>query len=158
VNKVRGVYRPPCLSQPAGRIRVAGFTLIEAVVALALIGGVGIALFSWINSNIMALSRVQDANARVEATANALEFMNTVNPMLKPEGKAAFGNYQLKWKAAPITALQDGANYPSGISLFQFALYDNVVTIETAEGESWFAFTLRQVGYKRVRDMRLPFG
>lgn len=158
MNEACGVSRPPRLPQPARRIRIAGFTLVEAVVALALIGGVGIALFSWINSNIMALSRVQDANARAEATANALEFMNTVNPMLKPEGKAAFGTYQLKWKASAVTALQDGANYPSGISLFQFALYDNVVTVETAEGESWFAFTLRQVGYKRVRDMRLPFG
>jgi general secretion pathway protein I len=140
------------------RLRVGGFSLIEAVVALALIGGVGIALFSWINSNIMALGRVQDANARAEATANALEYMNTVNPMLMPEGKASFGNYQLKWKAAPTTTLQDGANYPSGVSLYQFALYDNVVSLQTRDGDPWFDFTLRQVGYKRVRDMRLPFG
>jgi general secretion pathway protein I len=135
----------------------AGFSLIEAVVALALIGGVGIALLSWINSNIDALGRVQDANARAEATVNVLEFMNTVNPMLTPEGKATFGTYQLTWKATPITAKQDGANYPGGVSLYQLSLYENVVAVASMGGDPWFSFTLRQVGYKRVRDLRLPF-
>ena len=138
-------------------LRVRGFSLIEAIVALALIGGVGIALLGWINSNITALNRVQDANARAEATANVLEYMNTVNPMINPEGKASLGGYQLAWKAAPVTAVEDGANYPSGISLYQFALYDNAVKVQTADGQPWFDLTLRQVGYKRVREIRLPF-
>jgi general secretion pathway protein I len=141
-----------------GRRQNAGFSLVEAVVALALIGAVGIALLSWINGNIEALTRVQEANARAQATANVVEYMNTVNPMQNPEGKAALGNYQLRWRATAVTALQDGANYPSGISLFQFALYDNVINVESRDGAPWFDFTLRQVGYKRVRDLRLPFG
>ena len=116
------------------------------------------ALFSWINSNIMALGHVQDANARASATANVLEFMNTVNPMVTPEGKATLGAYRMTWKAVPVTALQDGTGYPSGISLYQFALYDNAIALETLDGTPWFNFTLRQVGYKKVRDLRLPFG
>ena len=83
--------------------------------------------------------------------------MNTVNPMLNPEGKASLGAYQIAWKAAAITAQEDGANYPSGVSLYQFALYDNAVSVRTADGAPWFDLRLRQVGYKRVRDIRLPF-
>ena len=150
-------FAPPRRGQTSRRARILGFSLLEAVVALALIGGVGMALFAWINSNVMALSRVQDANARAEATANVLEYMNTVNPMSNPEGKATLGTYRLNWKAAPITATQDGAAYPSGIGLYQFALYDNVIKVETTDGEPWFNLTLRQVGYKRVRELRLPF-
>jgi general secretion pathway protein I len=135
-----------------------GFSLIEAVVALALIAGVGMALFSWINSNIEALGRVQDANSRAAATANVLEFMSTVNPMTLPEGKADLGGYRMTWKAAAVTAAQDGTGYPTGMSLYQFALYDNLIAIEKTDGTPWFNFTLRQVGYKKVRDLRLPFG
>jgi general secretion pathway protein I len=135
-----------------------GFSLLEAVVAMALIAGVGMALFSWINSNIEALGRVQDANSRAAATANVLEFMSTVNPMAMPEGKADLGSYRMTWRAAAITATQDGTNYPSGLSIYQFGLYDSLIAIEKTDGTPWFNFTLRQVGYKRVRDLRLPFG
>jgi general secretion pathway protein I len=135
-----------------------GFSLLEAVVAMALIAGVGMALFSWINSNIEALGRVQDANSRAAATANVLEFMSTVNPMTTPEGKADLGAYRMTWRAAAVTAAQDGTGYPSGVSLYQFALYDNLIAIEKTDGTPWFNFTLRQVGYKKVRDVRLPFG
>jgi general secretion pathway protein I len=141
-----------------GGRRSRGFSLLEAVVAMAIIAGVGMALLSWINSNIEALGRVQDANSRAAATANALEFMSTVNPMTTPEGKADLGGYRMTWKAAAITAAQDGTGYPSGTSLYQFALYDNLIAIEKTDGTSWFNFTLRQVGYKKVRDLRLPFG
>lgn len=137
---------------------VRGFSLLEAIVALALIGGVGIALFSWINSNIMALGRVQDINSQAAATTNVVEFMNTVNPMITPEGKTTLGSYRVIWKAAPVTAIQDGASYPSGISLYQLALYDNVIALERLDGTPWFNFTLRQVGYKKVRNIGLPFG
>ena len=135
-----------------------GFSLLEAVVAMALIAGVGMALFAWINSNIEALARVQDANSRAAATANVLEFMSTVNPMSTPDGKADLGGYRMTWKAAAVTAAQDGTNYPSGMGIYQFALYDNLIAIEKTDGTPWFNFTLRQVGYKRVRDLRLPFG
>lgn len=135
-----------------------GFSLLEAVVAMAIIAGVGMALFSWINSNIEALGRVQDANSRAAATANVLEFMSTVNPMMAPEGKADLGNYRMTWRAAAVTAAQDGTGYPSGVSLYQFALYDNLIAIERTDGTPWFNLTLRQVGYRKVRDVRLPFG
>jgi type II secretory pathway pseudopilin PulG len=135
-----------------------GFSLIEAIVALALIGGVGIALFSWINGNIMALGRVSEANSRAETTTNVLEFMNTVNPMLTPDGKTTLGRYAISWKASPVTAVADGASYPSGTGLYQLALYDNVISVAAPDGTPWFNFTLRQVGYKKVRELRLPFG
>ena len=125
---------------------------------MAIIAGVGMTLFSWINSNIEALERVQDANARAAATANVLEYMSTVNPMTTPEGKADLGSYRMTWRAAAVTATQDGTGYPSGMSLYQFALYDNLVALEKSDGTPWFNFTLRQVGYKKVRDLRLPFG
>jgi len=140
-----------------GKRRQQGFTLLEAIVAMVLIAGAGMALFSWINTNIISLSRVQEINAQAEAQANVLAYMDTVNPMMMPEGKAELGSYRLQWKAEAVTAVQDGANYPYGISLYQLALYRTAIQVEKADGRHWFDMALRQVGYKKVRELRPPF-
>lgn len=130
--------------------RQRGFSLLEAVVAMVLISSAGYALFGWINSNIMALNRIHETNARSEAMQNTLEYMNGVNPMLKPEGSASLGQYKIRWESKPITLLQDGNG------LYQLALYDTLVKAETGEAQPWFEFRLRQVGYKKVRELLPP--
>lgn len=134
-----------------------GFTLIEAIVALVLIGTTGMALFGWINSNIITLNRVQEINAENAATINAVEYMNNINPMISPEGQANLGAYRLSWKAEPTIEPRDGANYPYGISLYQLGIYQTRITIQKPDGPFWFAFTLQQVGYKKVRELSLDF-
>jgi general secretion pathway protein I len=130
--------------------RQRGFSLLEAVVAMVLISGAGYALFGWINSNIMALNRIHETNARSEATQNILEYMNGINPMLKPEGSASLGQYKIRWESRPITLIQDGN------SLYQLALYDTLVKADSGETQPWFEFRLRQVGYKKVRELLPP--
>lgn len=148
---------------PANRRRAAvdrkgrqtGFTLLEAIVALVLVSTAGLALFGWINTNIMALTRVQDANARSEATVNILEYMERVNPMLTPEGHARFGTYTMHWHSQPVTNVIDGANYPRGVSLYQLALYSTAISVKTDGNQAWFDMKLQQVGYKKVRTISL---
>ena len=130
-----------------------GFTLLEAIVALVLVSGAGMALFSWVNTNIATLYRVQEASARAEATRNALEYLRTVNPMRTPEGETPLGEYSVRWRSSSLSPVMDGVNQFQGISLYQFALYDSHVELVRASGEPWFDFELRQVGYKRVRTL-----
>jgi general secretion pathway protein I len=133
----------------------SGFTLLEAIVAMVLISGAGLALFGWINANLSTLGRVKAVSNQVEATQNILEYMVRVNPMLTPEGEVDFGSYRLSWQAEPVTAIQDGYGYPAGISLYQFALYDTKVNISKPEGGAWFDLQLRQTGYKKVRNSNM---
>ena len=137
--------------------RQRGFTLLEAIVALVLIATTGMALLSWVNSNVIALQRVQSANAQDAATLNALQYMHSINPMATPEGNASLGDYTLRWSAEVTAEARDGANYPSGISLFQIAMFQTRVTLQTADGKDWFDFTMQQVGYKKVREILAPF-
>ena len=137
--------------------RSAGFTLIEAMVAMVIIGGAGMALFTWVNASIVALRRVEDANARSAATANAIEYMQSVNPMLKPEGQVSLGAYQLSWKAQPQTPITDGAGRLMVASQFQLALYDTQVKATRSDGSFWFDFKMTLVGYKRLRQFINPF-
>ena len=135
--------------------RQRGFSLLEAVVAMVLVASLGMALFSWINTNLISLQRTHEANLQAEATHNILEYMHTVNPMLTPQGKIDLGSYTLAWDALPRAPAKDGSGYPAGISLWQLALYETKVTVTRAEGSAWFDLQLTQVGYKRVRSMWL---
>jgi len=132
--------------------RQTGFTLLEAIVALVLISSAGLALFSWINGNIMALNRIHDVNARSEAAANILEYMDRVNPMLTPEGEAPLGAYSIKWRAQATSNITEGVGYPRGQSLYQMALYSTAVSVRQASDKIWFELKLQQIGYKRVRS------
>lgn len=136
--------------------RQHGFTLIEAIVALVLIGTTGMALFSWINTNIITLNRIQESNLESAATVNVLEYMNNVNPMIQPQGSADLGAYRITWTATASTAPQDGAGYPFGISLYQLALFQTRVTVKKPDGKFWFEFMLQQVGYQKVRENFIP--
>lgn len=124
--------------------------MLEAVVAMVLISGAGYALFGWINSNIMTLNSIREANARAEATQNILEYMDSVNPMLKPEGTASLGQYRIRWESKPETLIQDGTG------LYQLALYDALVKVENGQTRPWFDFRVRKVGYKKVREILPP--
>ncbi len=133
----------------------SGFTLLEAIVAMVLISGAGMALFSWINQSITSLTKIQEVNARSEATMNILEFMDRVNPMLTPDGTAPLGAYSIRWHAQPISNVVEGANYPRGMSLYQLALYRTDISIRTLQEKPWFELSLQQVGYKKVRSISL---
>ncbi len=128
------------------------------MVALVIIASAGLALFSWLNTSIASLRRVEDANARSAAMVNAIEFMQSVNPMLRPEGRMDLGEYRIGWQASAITNVIDGSGYPRGISHYQLALYDTVVkATRGARDDYWFEFRLKLVGFKRVRLSVNPF-
>ena len=117
---------------------------------MVLISGAGYALFGWINTNIMTLARIQETNARAEATQNILEYMDSVNPMLKPQGNTRLGAYKIRWDATPISLVQQGHG------LYQLALYDTVVKADSGQSRPGFEFRVRQVGYKKVREAEPP--
>lgn len=133
-----------------------GFTLLEAIVALVLISTVGMALFSWINRNLDTLARVQEAGERDRLVRNGLEWMDTVNPMAEPQGSVEFGPVTVEWDAETAWERRDGMTKDGSQSLYQLALYDTEVTVTGADDRR-VEFTLRQVGYDRVRDFQLPF-
>jgi general secretion pathway protein I len=129
--------------------------LLEAIVALVLLSSTGLALFSWINTNLISLQRVAEIQRHDRLTRSALEFMETVNPMTQPRGENRLGPYTIRWDARPVLPPRDGIGYPGGVSLFQVGLYDTDVDIAPAEGQGHVQFTLRQVGYRQVREPSL---
>ncbi|OQW93346.1 MAG: hypothetical protein BWK79_11635 [Beggiatoa sp. IS2] len=132
-------------------MRSLGFTLLEAIVALVLITTSGMALLNWINTNLLALEHVQQAQQRHMATRNALAFMETVNPLEKPNGEMIFDDYTIKWETTAVELPKDGINAFGDVGFFQIGLYDTQVEVDSVD-KMLARFTLRQVGYKQVRE------
>lgn len=137
--------------------RIAGFTLLEAIVAMALLGAAGMALYSWLNTSFLTLSRVQDANLRTEATRNILAYMEANNPMLQASGEEKMSGYNFSWQAKPLAEPRQNANYPFGTGLYQIGMYETTVDVRKSDGTNWFSFKIRQVGHKKTLEFRLPF-
>ncbi len=124
---------------------------------MVILASAGMALFSWVNASIVSLRRVEEANARSLAMNNVIEYMQSVNPMQRPEGDFDFGPYRIRWQAVASTALIDGSGYTLGLSNFQLALYDTQVKAFRKDESLWFDMRLKLVGFKKVRGLLNPF-
>lgn len=134
----------------------AGFTLLEGLVAIALLAGTMFAIFTLVGGVLSSANRVGRSNETAQVTLNALEVMSIVNPMLQETGEIDLGPYVVSWKSVATTPVSDGVGYPVGVSLYQLALYKANVRIEGPQGNLLAEFGLRQVGYRRVRDPTPP--
>jgi general secretion pathway protein I len=90
-----------------------------------------------------------------------MSLLDTVNPMERPEGSQSLGNYTVYWRSTPLTAPIDGVGFPAGQSLYQLAMYRTDVQVyrQAARRDTspFLSFDLRQIGWKQVRQFRLPF-
>ena len=64
----------------------AGFTLLEGLVAIALLAGTMFAIFTLVGGVLNSAHRVGRSNEAAQVTSNALEVMSVINPMLQEAG------------------------------------------------------------------------
>jgi prepilin-type N-terminal cleavage/methylation domain-containing protein len=130
----------------------AGFTLLEAMVAIAVLAAVLLPLYELISNVSRSAFRVDEANRRAEIETDALNIMSTINPMDKPAGSIDLGPYAVRWAAQTLIEPIDGSAYPSGISAFSIGLYNAKVDVTAPDGRILVSFPLRMIGYKHVRN------
>lgn len=136
-------------------VKQRGFTLLEAIVSFVLIASTGIALLSWINTNLISLHRIQQTQNHRDAVRNALAFVKTLNPLENPQGKETVGIYTFQWHAKAVESPRDVIASSGAIGLFQIGLYEVEIEI-SQKNEMLTKFTVRQVGYKQVREPAEP--
>ena len=134
--------RPPPVNEAE-----AGFGLLEGLVAIALLAGTMVAIFALVGNTLSSAYRVGNSNASVQITLNAIETMAAINPMVQGSGKIDLGPYTVSWTSALATPVIDRSG-----SLYQIGLFNSDVRVEDRPGSILARFTLRQIGYRRVRD------
>jgi general secretion pathway protein I len=86
-------------SRSPGRVNPAGFALLEAIVALALLAGTGLAMFAWIQQNTQAATRLRVHEQEAQLFNSAQALVQLVNPLKQPNGALDAGDLRIQWRA-----------------------------------------------------------
>lgn len=132
-------------------MRERGFSLLEAIVALAILASAGLALFASLGQSVQMVGRAEHAREVDAALRNALAWMERVNPMQAPQGEQEMGAYQLRWQAEPLEPPRDGATGALFPGLYEVGLYRVGLEI-WRDGELQREAELNRVGYRQVRQ------
>ena len=138
--------------------RQRGFSLLEAMVAVLIVGTLAATCFALLARSLSLSSRIQAELDRSRVIASALEVVRRSNPMAEQEGRFELEDCVVSWTSKPSLATRRNAVPPNSQGPFEVGLYE-VLVRGTRHGQAWFEFTIEQVGYRRVLEgVGAPFG
>ena len=127
-----------------------GFSMIEALVALAVLGACLVPMATFVSQSALRLNLAGEANARALAQQDILSFLETVNPTVDPTGHIELGQHVVSWTSLPILPPNVKIRPGAGLTQYSTGLYRVAVTVSTPSADPWFTFEARKVGYRRI--------
>lgn len=144
-----GTFRHP---RSHRRARQAGFTILEAIVALAVFAGGAIALYSLYAANISALLRAGDAIRQEPLVRQAVERLSAMNLPGEGSGEFAVEGVNFIWTARQMEPYRQGQNMDGRLGSHRFGLYE--VDFSAVEaGRVLGRYRMRLVGHQFVRSV-----
>lgn len=132
--------------------RHAGFSLLEAIVALAIFSMGAMALYGWLASSLRTIERVQAGSERAATMQLALDAVRGLNPMLTPSGRREIADLDVVWASTAIEPPRAVVTQTGLPTIFEAGLYRVDVRVLRA-GEQLVRFDVRQTGYRQVREL-----
>lgn len=129
---------------------VRGFSLLEAIVALAILAAAGLALFTALTQSLQMLGRAERARELDRAMRNALLVVERVEPSRQARGEADVGGYLLRWTLEPIEPPKPGATGFLQSGYYEVGLYRVRIQL-WRDGVLEHAAEVRRAGYRQVR-------
>jgi len=137
--------------------KMQGFGLLEALIALVLIAGVGFTLLAWVQQNLDTLGRLRVYYEEQETRRMIQDWSLVLNPMNEPEGETTLGGMILRWQSEQEGDKRSQSGYPMGTGLYDVALYRVTVDVyRQSDNTPWLSETLIRAGYYKVRSSRPP--
>jgi general secretion pathway protein I len=140
------------------RAGASGFSMIEALVAIVVLGLGLIPLSTFISQQALQLQQVDRANERHLAQQDILAFVETLNPLADPEGRVELGAVNVLWSSAPLIAPNENVRVGTGLAQFAVGFYRVDVSVTRTDGTPWFDFSVRKTGYRRFSNEVQGFG
>ncbi|GHE41141.1 type II secretion system protein J [Vulcaniibacterium thermophilum] len=130
---------------------VAGFSLLEAIVALAILSAAGLALFAAIAQSVRMAERAERAREADTAMRNALAWSERINPMEQPRGEQLLGGFRLRWTSEPVEPERDAVTGHLQPGLYRVGLYRLRMEL-WRDGAIAEEVERLRVGYRQVRE------
>ncbi len=138
--------------RPATGAAMAGFTLLEAIIALVVFSMGALALYGWLGVNLNTLQRVESSQKRVTMVQSGIDVVLRVNPMEEPRGEIQIGSYIFAWEAEPVEAIRQAVSQVGLPIPFNVCLYDLEVRV-LQDGRERERFHVRQLGYEQTGSL-----
>lgn len=127
-----------------------GFTLLEAIVALSVLAMAAMALYGWLNSNLLLLKRVDEVYQSVEAVESALEWVSILDPYSQPDGEQEIAGALVTWRFVPVGGSLPARDTYGNLSVNDAQLFR--AEVEVHRGEKRLArFDVVQLGLQAKR-------
>ncbi len=129
------------------RKKSRGFTLLEAIVALVIIGVALIPVMSFLTNASRQLAVAADTTQRALTEQTLVAFVETINPLEKPTGEAELtSGLNIRWVSeevvAPATQFLPGAR-AGGATIGLYQINISVIRNE----KEWFNYPVRKIGF-----------
>lgn len=131
--------------------RDRGFTLLEAIVAIAVFAMGAAALYAWVNTNLITLQRADAINSRSIMLKSAVEFMSTVDPEVRPSGSMELGDVELVWTSTATAYSADVLDEQNNKTINRATLYLSRVELQK-NNNFLYEFDIWLLGVRKVRD------
>ena len=129
----------------------AGFTLLEAVVALTIFSAGALTLYGLFSTNLIALQRVRDVTSYLPAARRAVTHLSAIDPRHQPEGRIEFDDYSVVWSARLLEPVRQGQNGYGRMGRYEIGLYRAEFTLSEF-GRPVGTYRLRLIGYEKIRE------
>lgn len=135
-----------------------GFALLEAIVALTLLAGTGVALFAWIQQSMESASRVDAAQRRAQLLLDAQALIEHVNPALQPSGSVSSSGLQLRWASRTLQPMKSNTGFtPGAAGSWQIGLFQLSVDVRRdVTGAEPVTFEAVRLGWRPVIAVTNP--
>lgn len=132
--------------------RERGFTLLEAIVAIAILAIGASALYAWVNGNLKTLQRVDVVTERAGLVTSVVDFMRGVDPYEQPEGSVTLGDALITWRSEKPAYEAPMRTRDGGLGVNEMGLARTAIEIHRGE-KSIARFEMWLLGVRQARDV-----
>lgn len=129
----------------------AGFTLLEAIVALAIFATGAMSLYGLFNAKMTAMARSQETAAQIPVVQQAVERLALTDLGQQSAGRLEVDGLVVSWSASLAQDVRQSQTTKGFLGEHEVGLYD--VAIDVQRGSRTIgSWQLRLTGHQRVRS------